>query len=384
MTADAFDVDTEKLLQIAHEHSPDGITLLRPVRNSQGAVIDFTWIYQNKTIARLNGTDTIDVIGKRLLELFPGHVGTTFLEKYIQVAETGTTCIFEEAYEGETIRAKTWFRTVVVPAGTDIAVLAQDITKQKELEQSLTDALAEAKRASFAKSEFLASMSHDLRTPLNAMMGFTDMMHQEAFGPINNTHYEEYVEDIHASGSLLVSLVNDVLDLSKMEAGKYDLVEESVSLKALTQTCIRQNSTQARLTDVTIIQEIPDNLPHLQGDERALVQIFNNLISNAVRHPPGSGMLSVSATLRYDQCITLRIIDTGSGMTPEELEDALSPFEPDKSQISRPNKQPGLGLTICKRLMDLLGGKMVIDSTPGRGTSVRLRFPAERTLMATG
>ena len=381
MNADSHTIDTEKLLQVAHEHSPDGITLLRPVRDIDGTVCDFTWIYQNKTVARMNGTDTQSVIGKSLLELFPGHAGTTFMEKYIQVAETGSTCIFEEAYEGETIKSKTWFRIVVVPAGTDIAVLAQDITHQKELEENLSRALDEAKRANLAKSEFLASMSHDFRTPLNAMMGFTDMMRQKAFGPLANEHYEEYVEDIHSSGSLLVSLVNDVLDLSKIEAGKYTLLEESISLSALVQTCVRQNSTQARLLNVNLIDEIPDGFPHLKGDERALVQICNNLISNAVRHTPHSGMVSVSASLRQDQSISLRIIDTGCGMTDEQLKAALNPFDKDKSHIARPNKETGLGLVICNRFMDLFGGKLLIDSTPGAGTSVTLLFPANRTLM---
>ncbi|MEG3617526.1 PAS domain-containing sensor histidine kinase [Magnetovibrio sp. PR-2] len=384
MNADTLNVDTEKLLQIAHEHSPDGITILRPVRDAQGAVVDFTWLYQNKTVARMNGTAANSVIGKRLLDLFPGHTGTIFMEKYIHVAETGTTCIFEEAYEGESIPSKTWFRIVVVPADGDIAIMAQDITQQKELESNLTEALAEAKRANLAKSEFLASMSHDFRTPLNAMMGFTDMMRQRAFGPLNNEHYEEYIEDIHSSGSLLVSLVNDVLDLSKIEAGNYKLIEESVSLSALVQTCVRQNTTQARLKTINLVEEIPDGFPHLLGDERALVQICNNLISNAVRHTPNSGMVSISANLRQDQSIILRIVDTGSGMTPDELEDALNPFEPDKSKISRPNKQTGLGLTICNHLMDLFGGKMSINSTPDKGTSVWLRFPADRTLVAAG
>lgn len=382
MNAKNMAVDTETLLQIAHEHSPDGITILRPVRNDDGAVVDFTWLYQNKSIARLNGTETEEVIGKRLLELFPGHAGTTFMEKYIQAAETGTTCIFEEAYEGESITSKTWFRIVVVPANGDIAVLAQNITQQKELEESLRRALVEAERANRAKSEFLATMSHDFRTPLNAVIGFTDMMRQKAFGPIDNEHYEEYVEYIHNSSLLLISLVNDVLDLSKIETGKYSLKDEIVNIGNLAQNCTRQISASAHASGVNIIEEIPDTFPQIRGDERALTQILNNLLSNAVRFTPEDGTVSVNAQLLPDSGIVIRVTDTGEGMSEQFLKEVLAPFDVPNSQIARPGKQTGIGLIICQRFMNLFGGAMNIESAPGSGTRVSLSFPPDRTILA--
>lgn len=251
-------------------------------------------------------------------------------------------------------------------------------TRTEELEI----AKQEAEKANAAKSEFLAAMSHDLRTPLNAIIGFSDMMRQRAFGPLGDKHYEEYSEDIHSSGTLLVSLINDVLDLSKVEAGKYVLDEKPLSIGALAQVSVRQISTMADLSNVTLEIDIPEDFPNMSGDERALIQILNNLVSNAVKFTPAGGNVCVTGTLDAQSSIWVRVSDTGIGMKEDEIAAAFTPFELGNSQVSRPNHGTGLGLPLCQKFMELFGGSLTIDSSVGHGTTVSLQFPPERTIIA--
>ncbi|MBT4890613.1 MAG: hypothetical protein HON65_13780 [Rhodospirillales bacterium] len=257
----------------------------------------------------------------------------------------------------------------------------QDITPQKQTEKELKQARDEAEKANKAKSEFLASMSHDLRTPLNAIMGFSDMMRAEIFGPLGNPHYEEYCEDINNSGSLLISLINDVLDLSKIEAGKYELAEDALDISTLVHTSFKQLEKMSKTANQTISINIPTDLPPLKGDERALIQTFNNLLSNAIKFTPDGGNINISAGVDETQkMIVIHFLDSGIGMSKDGIIKALQPFEQAENSHSRRDKGTGLGLHLCVNFMKLFGGTLNIESDVGEGTKVTLQFPPERTL----
>jgi signal transduction histidine kinase len=252
--------------------------------------------------------------------------------------------------------------------------------KRKQAEKQLSLVTNEAVKANKAKSEFLASMSHDLRTPLNAIMGFSDMMRVKTFGPLGNEHYEQYVDDIHGSGALLISLINDVLDLSKIEAGKYELVNESLDISSMIKSSIRQLKTAAETNNQSITLDIPSDMPALLGDERAMIQILNNLLSNAIKFTPDSGEVSIVAKMNKSNRILLSVTDTGIGMSNDGIAKALKPFEQADGTHSRRHEGTGLGVHICVNMMELFGGTLEIESEIDTGTTVTLQFPPERTI----
>lgn len=260
-------------------------------------------------------------------------------------------------------------------------VLTLNIEKRT---RQLNTAKKEAEKSNKAKSEFLAAMSHDLRTPLNAIMGFSEVMIQKTYGPLGDTHYEEYIEDIHSSGALLVSLINDVLDLSKIEAGKYELIEQPLEVSDLVNICVHQLGISARLAKLTLESKIPEDFPHLKGDERVLIQVLNNLISNAIKFTSEGGTVSVYARAGEHNEIIIEVSDTGQGMSGEDIEKAVRPFEQASSTYSRGKDGTGLGLYLCQNFMRLFGGKMEIESVIGEGTTVRLHFPPDRTISPVG
>ena len=238
----------------------------------------------------------------------------------------------------------------------------------------------EAEAANQAKSEFLASMSHDLRTPLNAIMGFAEVMEAKAFGPLGDPHYEEYAKDIHGSGNLLVSLIDDILDISKIEAGKYELDEETLDVSLLVQSSVKMISTQAEAGKLHLATDMEPNPPMLRGDKRAITQILNNLLSNAVKFTPVDGKVTVSAKLDGNGSINVLVADTGEGMSSHDIAKALNPFEQADSVHARRHEGTGLGLYLCQKLIRLHDGDIMLQSKAGKGTTVTMRFPPERTV----
>lgn len=238
----------------------------------------------------------------------------------------------------------------------------------------------QAQRANRAKSEFLALMSHDLRTPLNAIVGFSDVMRQQTFGPIGNARYAQYVEDIHKSGQLLVNLINDLLDLSRVEAGKYQLEEEDIDLRPLADLIVEQCIILGQDRDIRLINAVPADFPLLRGDRRVLTQILNNLLSNAIKFSHASGRVELSAARGRQGTIDITVRDDGIGIAPDELERLMRPFERADRQEVRRAEGTGLGLYLCQTLVRLFGGTLKIDSMPGRGTTASITFPSERTV----
>ena len=265
----------------------------------------------------------------------------------------------------------------------------EDVTARKAAEESLQIAKEQAENANRSKSEFLARMSHDLRTPLNAILGFSEIIENEILGPISNEAYKSYAQDIHHSGSHLLDLINDLLDLSKIEAGQYELSESVVNLPEVVNQVMRLVEPDALKKSVQLSSEITGGLPHLHIDPRATRQMLLNLLSNAVKFTPEGGEVSVHTYL-CQQGLGIIVRDSGVGIAPENLKRVFEPF----SQIERAaphshlaNRHParthpgtGLGLSIVKALIELHGGKIEIESEPGTGTSATLRFPKERTL----
>lgn len=242
-------------------------------------------------------------------------------------------------------------------------------------ERSLVRATEEAVAASRAKSDFLANMSHELRTPLNAILGFSDIMRTEMMGPLS-PRYRSYACDIHSSADHLLRLINELLDVSKLEAGKLELHEEIFRLCDLVNECahlIRQRAEKARL-DVSI--EVP-RCEWIQADRLRLKQVLINLLSNAVKFTPAGGRVGVRTVERAD-AIRIEVFDTGIGMRPEDIPIALEPFRQIDDAFNRRYEGTGLGLTLARRLTELHGGRLEIESAPGRGTRVRIDLPKAR------
>lgn len=257
----------------------------------------------------------------------------------------------------------------------------EDSVKEKEaLIQEIRDRAEEAEQANSAKFNFLAAMSHDLRTPLGAIVGFSEMMQARVFGPLKDRRYDEYTNYIHSSGMLLVNLINDILDLSKIEAGKYDIDDEIIDLKNLIGESITQNQVYVRTKSQTIRVHIADSLPNLRADKRAMLQILNNLVSNAVKFSSDGSEILVAARVDDNGQYLVSVSDEGVGISPEDQKTIAEPFTQFAAYHTRPNKGTGLGLYIVDRLMRLHNGTMEIQSELMVGTTVTLLFPSERVV----
>ncbi|MBS0469672.1 MAG: PAS domain S-box protein [Proteobacteria bacterium] len=252
-----------------------------------------------------------------------------------------------------------------------------DISERKEMELELIKSKEAAEFANRTKTEFLAQMSHELRTPLNAIIGFAEVIKDEMFGPVGLKKYADYAHDIHTSGRHLLDLINDILDLSKLEAGKHELREDVVTLPAVVESCLTLVRDRAEKSSVLLATEIEPGLPRLICDERAVKQVLLNFLSNAVKFTPAGGTVTTSAR-RSAGGIAISVRDTGIGMSAADVRVALSPFGQIDSKIARQHKGTGLGLPICKQLVELHGGTLSVDSAPGKGTTMTATFPAER------
>ncbi len=261
----------------------------------------------------------------------------------------------------------------------DIVSVFADITDVKVREAVLNEARQHAELASRAKSEFLANMSHELRTPLNAIIGFSEMIRDGAFGPIDNPKYVEYAEDIHSSGAHLLELINDILDISKIEAGEVKIHEEEIDIVRIARACLQFVAKRARDNGLVLDCDLPDDLPLLFADACKVKQILVNLLSNAVKFTERGGRVSLRIRLRDDRRIEATISDTGIGIAREDIDLVLKPFTQVDSKLARKYEGTGLGLPLCKSLVDLHGGQFVIESDVGVGTTVRVVFPASRT-----
>jgi len=264
--------------------------------------------------------------------------------------------------------------------GDKFCAVLRDITAWKRTEEELINARQQAEKASTAKSEFLAKISHEIRTPLNAIIGFSEVMMDERFGPVGNERYRQYLRDIHTSGGHLISLLNDLLDLSKIEAGKLELTFVSVNLNDLVQQCVAIMQQQANAERVIIRTSLPAGLPQIVADARSVRQIALNLLSNSIKFTGAGGQVIVSTALTDDNEIVLRVRDTGSGMSEKELATALEPFRQLATSARWGSSGTGLGLPITKALTEANHARFRITSQVAEGTFVEVAFPAARVL----
>jgi len=261
----------------------------------------------------------------------------------------------------------------------------RDISRWKTSEEELTLARRRAEEASVHKSDFLAKISHEIRTPLNAIIGFSEVMLGERFGPIGVERYKDYLRDIQSSGTHIMSLVNDLLDLSKVESGKLDLKFESVQLTDVLAECVQLMQPQASRERVIIRASLTHGLPPVVADHRSIRQIVLNLLSNAIKFTPAGGQVIVSAALEETNEIVIRVRDTGYGMSPNDIEIALEPFRQvhnARGRNSAPGPGTGLGLPLTKALVEANRAALKIDSAVNQGTLVQVTFPAPRVLAA--
>jgi signal transduction histidine kinase len=254
-----------------------------------------------------------------------------------------------------------------------------DITDRKRVEVDLRRAKDEAELASRSKTEFLANMSHELRTPLNAIIGFSDILIGQIFGPLSDARYADYARDIRDSGLHLLTLINDVLDIAKVEFGKVELLEETVDIADVVESCLRLVRERALTAGVQLDQTLAPTLPYLMGDARRLKQILLNLLSNSVKFTPAGGRVTVGASHDADG-FRVTVEDTGIGIAAADLETALRPFGQIDSRLARKYQGTGLGLPLARSMAELHGGRLELRSAPGEGTTATLWLPPNRVV----
>ena len=263
--------------------------------------------------------------------------------------------------------------------GTALTLLQLSMSRTDRRARQLEEARMAAEEADRAKSRFLAVMSHELRTPLNAIIGFTDLMKNEVYGAITPNRYRDYLSDVHASGQTLLSLINDILDLSKINAGKMELFEEPIDLEEEINSALRAAAATARSRNITLRSDIPVTISSIYADRRGIRQILLNLLSNAIKFTP-AGSIAVTGVAEDNGAVSVVIVDTGIGMSADQIEIALTPFGQIENEYTRSQTGTGLGLPLVKSLAELHDAALVIRSEIGRGTSVTLTFPVSRVL----
>ena len=339
----------------------------------------------NKSAEALFGCDGADCVGQPFANLLQRDGQAAFAGYFSGVASNGVASLMNDGREIAGRTAKGGHIPLFMTLGR-IGTLEEprfcgvlrDMTQWKKVEAELNEARREAERASAIKSEFLARISHEIRTPLGAILGFSEVMSEERLGPIGNERYREYLKDIHASGQHVMSLVNDLLDLSKIESGKLEMSFTSVDINHIADECIMLMQPVAAREHVVLRRSLAANLPPVVADERSLRQIMLNILSNAIKFNVSSGQVIVSTALTDSGHAVLRVRDTGTGMSEDDVQLAMEPFRqlPNAAQ----KRGTGLGLPITRALIEANRASLVIRSRPNEGTMVEIAFPPTRVL----
>jgi len=382
------------------------------VKDAQGR-----YVLINTLAEKLFGVTDLEARGRTTHDIFPKDKADSFTDHDQAVIDTGRTIEEEEDWLLED-RVHTYL-TVKFPildsAGgiAGIGAIGTDITERKHAEERIQEseralqarvaeleaaqrrledqeahlislagdlkiARDEAEAANRAKSEFLATMSHELRTPLNAIIGFSEIIGTEVLGPVGNTKYRDYAEDIHSSGQHLLDLINDILDLSKVESGMDELHEEEIEIPEVAHSVLRLVQQRAQKHGVNLELELPGTPLHLRADRRKLKQILVNLLANAIKFTETGGKVVLAVRCQGGQGYEFQVSDTGIGIAPEDIPKALSQFGQVDSTLGRQHEGTGLGLPLTKALVELHGGSLDLQSQPNVGTTVTVHFPAER------
>jgi PAS domain S-box-containing protein len=369
-----------KALELATvlDTATDGVVML----DSQGAILAL-----NRPAEALFGFDQKEVAGQSVLTLLAPESREPIKAYFDGLRTSGLASLLNDGREalgrerhGRAIPLFITMGRVNSSPDAKFCAVLRDMTQWKTIERDLDAARGQAEKANALKSEFLAKISHEIRTPLNAILGFAEVIMDERFGPVGNERYKEYLKDIHASGAHVMSLVNDLLDLSKIEAGKLEFNFAAVDANTVIQECVSLMQPQAAQERIIMRLSLFDKLPRIIADERSLRQIMLNLMSNAVKFNEPGGQVIVSTAMNDSGQAVIRVRDTGIGMNDAELGTAMEPFR----QISSPRQKggTGLGLPLTKALVEANRAGISIKSRKEQGTLVEVAFPTAQAAAA--
>jgi PAS domain S-box-containing protein len=355
----------------------DGVAIL----NREGKILQ-----ANSGARRLFGYEADDIVGQPFGTLFAPESERVAMARLERFAQGSDAPAGDESREIIGRKRQGGLISLYLILGRldaadeQFCAVFRDITRWKNTEQELVSARHQAEKASNAKSEFLAKISHEMRTPLNAIIGFSEVMMEQRFGPVGNERYRDYLKDINTSGSHLVSLLNDLLDLSKIEAGKMELSFERVNLNELTQQSVAIMQPQAARARVVVRSALSMSAPDIIADARSVRQIVLNLLSNSIKFTSAGGQVIVSTAATERGEVMLRVRDTGIGMSAKDIEVALQPFRQLTASPRSGENGTGLGLPLTKALVEANRARFSIKSAVNAGTLVEIVFPAARVL----
>jgi PAS domain S-box-containing protein len=359
------------------ETATDGVVIL----DSDGDIRSM-----NRAASALFNFDDMETRGKPFVMLFAHESQKSILDYLSGLAGHGVASVLNDGREVIGREASGGFLPLFMTIGrlsssNGYCAVIRDITQWKRTEEELRNAKRAAETANAHKTDFLARVSHEIRTPLNAIIGFADMMANEHFGPVGHPRYGEYAHDIVRSGRHVLDIVNDLLDISKIEAGEMELDFASVGLNDMVQAAVSIVQPQANSQRVIIRTALSQAVPNVVADGRSIKQIALNILANAIRYTPSGGQIIVSTSYEANGSVTLRIRDTGIGMSRSELEQAMKPFRQVSTGTPRSRGDgTGLGLPLTKAMVDANRAQFAISSTPNEGTLVEVTFPSPRVL----
>ena len=372
----AIDIVRVSELQNILDTATDGIL----VTGRDGAIESL-----NGPAEALFGVDFKTMAGKHLTELFARESHNPVEEYMRELMEPGVAGLINNGREVIGLHSKGGLIPLFLTLGRmgkeeKFCAVLRDITQWKKAEEELVSARRAAETASEQKSEFLARVSHEIRTPLNAIIGFSDVMIEERFGPVENERYRDYLRDINRSGVHVLDLVNDLLDISKIEAGKMELTYEAVDLNQLVSETVALMQPQANAERIIIRTSLSRAVPCVVADARSVRQIILNLVSNAIKFTPANGQVIVSSVYEGNGEVVMRVRDTGRGMSQREIELAMMPFHQISVSEEKRGTGTGLGLPLTKALVEANRAYFDLESTPGEGTIAHVHFPTQRVL----
>lgn len=354
----------------------DGIVML----DGEGRIMAM-----NRSAEALFGYDQNEVAGEAFITLLAPESHAAAIDYVEGLRAGGVAAVLNDGRElmgrerqGGSIPLFTTIGRIGTEHDPKYCIVMRDITPWKKAEADLVNAKRAAESANAQKSDFLARMSHEIRTPMSAIMGFAEVMLDERFGPIGNERYRDYLKDMHTSGAHVISLINDLLDISKIEAGRADLNFIRLDLNAAASNAANLMQNEARRARVILRMNLEDRLPAIVADDRSIRQIFLNLLSNAIKFSEAGGQIIVSTTLSERGEVVLRIRDNGIGMREEDIATALEPFR--QVGTARRSGGTGLGLPLTKALVEANRAALSIRSAPDKGTLVEVIFPPNRVL----